>query len=343
MKKFFANYLYYLQLYRISQFLTRNKTSILMYHGFSDSKNHDGIENYQGKHINNELFRSQIAYIKKHYNVISLDYFISCCREGKKPPKRSIVITIDDGYKSNYTIAYPVFREFNIPATIFLTTDFVGNKNFLWVDRLEYAINNTQVKNLKLRIGDEELSFPLYTKQDKILCDKSLRSRLKWMQNELIGKTIKEVEEKLNVCIAVAKNVPKIYEPLEWEEVCEMIKTSKVTIGSHTHQHLILARYEKAVIQKELIVSKAIIQKETGINTSLFCYPNGAIGDFNAQTKKIIREYGYSCALTTVSGMADEFSDLFTLKRLSIDNNDLKSFIITMSGLKQLLSHTAFS
>ena len=39
-----------------------------MYHGFTDEENHEGIENYQGKHIDIEIFRSQIKYIKKNYN-----------------------------------------------------------------------------------------------------------------------------------------------------------------------------------------------------------------------------------------------------------------------------------
>ena len=336
MKKILGYFLYYLQLHRIFQFLNRNKTVILMYHGFTDSKNHGGIENYQGKHINNELFRSQIAYINKHYNVISLETYLECCKEGRRLPEKSIIITIDDGYKSNYAIAFPVFREFNIPATIFLTTDFVANKNFLWVDRLEYTINNTQAKNLRLKIGNDELSFPLNTKEDKIVCDKFLRGKLKWMEHKLIEKTLTEVEDKLNAKIAVSKNVPKVYEPLDWEEICEMTKSSQVTIGSHTHQHLILARYENSIIQKELTLSKEIIEEETGINTRLFCYPNGASGDFNAKTKQLIKESGYSCALTTVNGMENEFSDLFELKRFSVDNNDLKSFIITISGVKQI-------
>ena len=314
-----------------------------MYHGFTDSINHEGIENYQGKHVNIGLFRSQIIYIKKHYNIISLDDYIEYCKKGGELPEKSIIITIDDGYKSNYTIAFPVFKEFDIPATIFLTTDFITNKNFLWVDRLEYTINHTQAKDIRLKISDEELSFPLNTKQEKIFCDKSLRGRLKWMAHERIEKTIEEIEDKLNVKIAETKNVPKIYEPLEWKEISEMIKTSKVTIGSHTHKHLILARYENEVIQNELAVSKKIIEEKTGISTRLFCYPNGALGDFNAQTEQIIRASGYSCALTTISGMKNEFSDLFELKRFSVDNSDLKSFIMTVSGLKHFISQITYN
>ena len=338
MRKFSAHCLYYLQMHRLFQFLHRKKTIILMYHGFTDKKKHDGIENYQGKHINNELFRSQIKYIKEHYNVISLDHFIECCTSGELLPEKSIIITIDDGYKSNYTLAFPIFKEFDVPATIFLTTDFIDNKNYLWVDRLEYTLNNTKAENLKLQIGDEELVFSIITKADKIICEKMIRRRLKIMPHETIDETVKDIENQLKRKLTDATKVPEIYKPLEWDEILEMTNTSKVCIGSHTHKHLILARYDNTVIQNELTLSKEIIERNIGINTRLFCYPNGAFGDFNEHTRQIVRESGYSCALTTVKGLKNEFSDLFELKRLSIENTDLKSFIVTTSGLRHFFS-----
>jgi peptidoglycan/xylan/chitin deacetylase (PgdA/CDA1 family) len=40
-------------------------------------------------------------------------------------PRKSVVITIDDGFRSAYTIGFPVLREFGFPATLFVYTDFV--------------------------------------------------------------------------------------------------------------------------------------------------------------------------------------------------------------------------
>ncbi|NHJ86600.1 MAG: polysaccharide deacetylase family protein, partial [Asgard group archaeon] len=300
MKKYFLSYPLYLKLHRIFQFLNRNKTIILMYHGFTDEEFHEGIENYQGKHIYIGLFRSQIEYIVRNYNVISLNEYITYCEMKEKLPPKSIILTIDDGYKSNYTLAYPVFKEFDIPATIFLTTDFIDNKNHLWVDRLEYAVNKTKKKNLKLKIADKKEFFDIDTYSGKIICDKSIRHKLKSMNDAIIGKIIHEVENKLEVKLSETVNMPPIYEPLEWDQISKMINTSKIDIGSHTHKHLLLANYDIEVIENELSLSKKIIERKTGINTELFCYPNGAVGDFNKKTKIAIKESGYSCALTTV-------------------------------------------
>ena len=158
------------------------------------------------------------------------------------------------------------------------------------------------------------------------------------MKDASIEEAIQQIEEKLNVRISEASNTPEIYEPLEWSEISEIINTSKVNIGSHTHKHLILARYDNGVIRNELLLSKKLIESKTGIKSRLFCYPNGTISDFNDKTKQIVKEAGYSCALTSVKGTNNESSDLYELKRFGVDNTDLKSFILTVSGTKYFLS-----
>jgi peptidoglycan/xylan/chitin deacetylase (PgdA/CDA1 family) len=310
-----------------------------MYHGFTEKKCHDGIENNKGNHIYIGLFKSQIKYLKEKYNIISLEQYVQSCNTGKKLPNKSIIITIDDGYKSNYALAYPILKEFDIPATIFLTTDFIDNNNFLWVDRLEYAINKTDQDKLHFLRDGKEYNFPLKDRRDKILCNEFIKKELKKTQNESIEKNVDQIEVGLKKKLSESRSVPVIYNPLEWKDIQEMVQNSKIDIGSHTHKHLILSRHDKEVIREELVLSKNIIEKKTGINTGLFCYPNGALGDFNLETLQLIREAGYTCALTTVNGTNSETSNLYELKRFAVGNTDLKSFILTISGVRHFLSN----
>lgn len=68
-----------------------------------------------------------MQYLKdNNYRVISLREAAEFLRGNKQIPQRSVVITIDDGYRSNYTEAFPIFQEFQFPATIFLYSDFLG-------------------------------------------------------------------------------------------------------------------------------------------------------------------------------------------------------------------------
>lgn len=63
------------------------------------------------------------------YHVIRLDEYLNCLSSGQLPPERSILLTIDDGYEDNYSLAYPVLKHFGLPSTIFLVSGYVGKAN----------------------------------------------------------------------------------------------------------------------------------------------------------------------------------------------------------------------
>ena len=72
-------------------------------------------------------FEAQMAYLASHgYTVVALDR-LPAILEGREPmPRKAVAITIDDGYRSTYEVAYPVLRKHKFPATVFLYSDFVG-------------------------------------------------------------------------------------------------------------------------------------------------------------------------------------------------------------------------
>jgi glycosyltransferase involved in cell wall biosynthesis len=75
-------------------------------------------------------FVRQMAWLKwRRYHVLSLEEFLRYHREYRLPPARSVVITFDDGYADNRTIAFPILRKYGFPATIFLVSGAVGASN----------------------------------------------------------------------------------------------------------------------------------------------------------------------------------------------------------------------
>ena len=74
-----------------------------------------------------KTFERQMRYLKeKGYHVITPEelYFFLGYRQGL--PKKSVLITMDDGYRSVYNIAYPILKKYGYTATVFIYTDFVG-------------------------------------------------------------------------------------------------------------------------------------------------------------------------------------------------------------------------
>jgi len=93
---------------------------ILCYHRF-------GINN-RGKLVTSAAaFESRMDYLAKNgFRVVPLAQLPGFL-DGVEPlPRKSVVITIDDGYRSTYDIAFPILKRYKFPATIFLYSDFVG-------------------------------------------------------------------------------------------------------------------------------------------------------------------------------------------------------------------------
>lgn len=114
----------------------RYTAPILMYHRFGYEKS--------TLFVTPENFQRQMAYLKqKGYNVISLDALVEGIRANKKFKHNTVVITVDDGYEDNYTRAYPILKENNFPAIIFIIADHIGAvKGFLtWEEVREMSKN----------------------------------------------------------------------------------------------------------------------------------------------------------------------------------------------------------
>lgn len=320
---------------RFTRPICRNRSIILAYHGFTNRR-HERIENYQKKHLDIDSFSSHMEHLKRFYNVIPLARLVESYRQKRDLPPNAAVITIDDGYESNYSLAYPVLKKFDVPATIFLTAGFIDTKRPLWVDRIEYALNKAKPKALKLRIEKKVFLFDLGTDGRKKMCDRRLRAALKRAKDDKKEGIIGELEYNLDAKLSMDDATPSIYRPLEWYQVVEMSKNSLISIGSHTSSHMILTRCTGEDAKKEVLSSKRLIEEKTGLNCDLFSYPNGGAGDFDARTKKTLIESGYSCGITNISGLNSSSSDLFELRRFGMsEKGDLSEFksILAWKGL----------
>jgi peptidoglycan/xylan/chitin deacetylase (PgdA/CDA1 family) len=96
------------------------RVTVLGYHDFSKTLKETEMR------INTDKFRKQMSTLKEQgLTVISMADFAAWKRGEKSIPVRSVLITLDDGWNSIYTDAYPILKEFGYPFTIFLYTKYV--------------------------------------------------------------------------------------------------------------------------------------------------------------------------------------------------------------------------
>lgn len=137
-----------------------NAITILCYHRFGPRAS--------SLTVTPAAFEAQMAYLAKNgYTVLPLSR-LPALLEGREPiPRKAVVITIDDGYRSTYDVAYPVLKRHRFPATVFLYSDFVGAPDALtWAQMKEMAASglvdvqphSKTHANLTRRLGDESES-----------------------------------------------------------------------------------------------------------------------------------------------------------------------------------------
>lgn len=94
--------------------ITDPEVTVLIYHRFGDDR-------YPTTNVPTARFKEQMEYLKKNnYQVISLQEMVLSIKNRQPLPDRAVVITIDDGYKSVYDVAWPILKSYGYPFTVFL-------------------------------------------------------------------------------------------------------------------------------------------------------------------------------------------------------------------------------
>ena len=176
-----------------------NSVTILAYHEICDLPK-EIIHQYT-YNVTPPAFREQMEFLcKNDYSVIRLEELISCLTQNRELPQKSVVITFDDGYRSNYTNAFPVLKRYNFPATVFLATDYIGKSEvFPW-------FNGLSERNQKARENWIPLSWGeiIEMSQDNIRFGSHTCSHanIRKMSEREFGKEIEEskrvIEGKIN-------------------------------------------------------------------------------------------------------------------------------------------------
>lgn len=119
---------------------------VLMYHSIDDQWRRTKLS------VSPEQFRAQMRFLReKKYDVIPLERLADMIKDGKRLPHNIVAVTFDDGNLNNYTNAFPVLKQYKIPATVFVVSDWIGKPDHL---------SATQIKEMSA----EGIDFGSHTK-----------------------------------------------------------------------------------------------------------------------------------------------------------------------------------
>lgn len=306
-----------LPLARIINSSLSDNLTILAYHRIYDMGNEDDFP-FDPELISATTndFKAQMSYVKKHYNPITFNNLINHINHGKKLPKRPIIISFDDGHEDNYTNAFPILKNLEIPATIFISTEYIDSDRIFWFDWIAHLIYKTNSKNISLNNG----SF-ISTINEGIDARRSLTAELlnylMTLPNTIRKDCLVEIDQQLDVEISISDN--KKSSALSWSQVVEM-SNNNIEFGSHTVSHPILSKLDDNELEFELKNSKEEIQNYIHKQVDIIAYPVGGSMEFNDKVTNSCKKLDYLLGISYISGVESlPIKKMFSLKRLHVE------------------------
>ncbi len=325
-KRAVLNALVNVDAFRAFRFINRGKTPILMYHRFSAEPT--PFTTSRGELI------EHLTYIRKRFSILSLAEYACRVCNGDEIPPNAAVITIDDGYSDAYDIAFPVFEEFSIPATLFVVTDFLDRRDWIWTDKARHLCVETPADKMDVELDGESIAADLNGEYSRTIAASRINAVLKKQDPSKRDELLDAIANQLKVDLP--DRPPSHFGPITWDQAREMDR-SCVSIGSHTVSHPILTYCSDEQLARELDQSKIVLQRELQRDDVAFCYPNGDCSRREAEAARIA---GYTCAVSTESRLADANDDLFLLPRIAAES-DISRLAQAVSGFdaaKQIFS-----
>jgi peptidoglycan/xylan/chitin deacetylase (PgdA/CDA1 family) len=313
-----------LNLYPLFYPFTKNTATMFMLHGIAPGPNDYGA-------LPAGTLREFFVYLRNNnYKVLSLSEYVRAIID-KRETYKTVVFTVDDGYRDFYLHAFDIFKEFGYPATIFVTSDFVDKRIFLWWDAFVYCFVNTKFDEIdlseldmgKIRLSDARQRASVAAAAVRYSKKQSHARKL-----ELIDIVLKKLE------VDFSKQPSGIYEPLNWDEIKEMHK-HRIEFHPHTKTHPIISKVNREQKIIEIEEPKKLLENRLNDRADIFCYPNGQAEDFDEETIELLKKAGYIGAVTGIEGFDNTKNnpDLFRLCRYAIPHK-LIIFKQYVSGLE---------
>ena len=281
-------------------------------------------ENIKGLEI--KKFIKQLSFLKKNYNIISAEEITNFIIHKTKLPKKSCLLTFDDGYKDHHKYVMPELMKKKISGCFFPSAKNIVNNNITETNKIHFILDKQ--KNSDLIIKD--INNFLKSKNFKLSNRKKIYKNFeKKFIKRYDNKKIKYIKYLLQSCIPdplkgecctflfnkylrvnEKEFSKKLY--LSTKEIQEMMNNG-MTIGGHGYRHIRLGdlsyKNQAIEINKMLTFLKKFNIKKKWI----MCYPYGS---FNNDTKTILNKKDCLFAFSATPGRSLlNKKDIFSIKR----------------------------
>lgn len=290
--------------------------AVLTYHHVMNEK--AGACSYcPDSYIDRGRFQQQMQFLSEKCVPIPLNEMVDRLLHGIEPDAFYVAVTFDDGYLSSKEVAWPILRSYDVPATFFITTDFIDQKYIPWWDEWWWRIHRINRK-ISVSFGHSQYIFDLRLGSEKLNCYSRLCQLVKGHHSalELFQTILNDFSDGLKT--------PRYH--MNWDDVRWLCGQSGVSIGAHgvTHQR---SKDLRAHYHDEMVPSKSIIEEQLDEDIDLYALPWGTTGEINSFPGAIDLA-GFKAVFTSAKGFNGIGDSFHKLKRISVvGSEDLQAFL----------------
>jgi peptidoglycan/xylan/chitin deacetylase (PgdA/CDA1 family) len=300
----------------------RDATVVLTYHRVLEKWDPTLDYSQPGMVVTAPTFDRHLSFLKRYFEVVPLGELVDD-QAIRRPARRPrCAITFDDGWRDNYDLALPILRKHDVPATIFLTADFIGTERAFWHSQLIYLLLHGDLSRFLLdprvlaaypdAVGD---GLRRCTGATRAVCADDVDMLVETVKATCDEGVIDDLVETLIPAAGLRKPLfPERRFFLDWDQVQEMA-ASGFEVGSHGCSHRIMTRLSIHEASDELARSKAQIESRVGREVKHFAFPNE---DANAALTGLAARAGYRTACVGEAGYGAVGSGIRTLRRVGM-------------------------
>lgn len=280
--------------------------------------------------VSPERFAEHLDYLVRSCHPISLADLVQGIQNGQVPDK-SVVVTFDDGYADNLWNAKPLLERYGVPATVFVTSGFVGQKRLFYWDELaclllEATDGFPETLCVTLPYG-LKWCYPLTTWSQRLHAYHALHDRLRPLSQSERDQILEQIRHQLGDLTEAQREKHRALRP---QELLELVQGGLVEVGAHTVHHPDLPCLPETAQRQEISESKRQLEALLDRPVRFFAYPYGSGND---QTRKLVQQAGFAAACALFEGAVNNAANPFWLPRLFVENWDGDRFAAKLREL----------
>jgi peptidoglycan/xylan/chitin deacetylase (PgdA/CDA1 family) len=308
----------------------------LMFHRVLPRHQRSKFRDLAGLELDFEVFKDLIqVFQKRRYKFLTAQMFAQSLALGDIP-KKFVVITFDDGYEDNYSLAGAYLSEHKIPWTLYLTSSMADHTMPIWW----YALGDLIERNSKLDLSPFGLGEINTSGLSTVKID-SLYKKLR----DVLHRDFAHQAERISA-VFQAHHIDPIADYtslcLDWSKIKDLHRQN-VEIANHTDSHGNAKEMTREAFEHDVKTCQLKIEKHLGVKPTTFAYPFGDVNACGLREFEIIRNLSFQLAFTTNCGWLPERSFqnhggnlLFELPRINVCQSSVQKEVVKIFGANQL-------